>query len=271
MDCYEHGILTKAETGGLDLRFGNAAAMVEMVQQIAERQGLGALLGEGVKRAADQLGSAAVALAVHCKGQEFPAHVPQAKRSLALIYAVNPFGADHMSHDHDPNFTPETDPDTLARQSEMGLLTPLPKRDLSNGKVKFALTTEYAYSLLDCLGTCQFVWGPSWQLYDMNQLVELVQAVTGWRTSLHELMLVGQRRLNMMRYFNAREGFTSAEDVLPPKMFVPLVGGATDGVAVTHEEFESARSMYYELAGWDSEGRPGAARLRQLDLDWLVS
>ena len=84
------------------------------------------------------------------------------------------------------------------------------------------------------------------------------------------LMLVGQRRLNMMRYFNAREGFTSTEDVLPPKMFVPMTGGATDGVAVTHEEFEAARSMYYELAGWDSEGRPTAARLRQLDLDWLV-
>lgn len=270
MDCFEHGILTLKDTNGLELRFGNAAAMVEMVQMIAERKGLGALLGEGVKRAAEKLGPAAAALAVHCKGQEFPAHVPQAKRSLALIYAVNPFGADHMSHDHDPNYTPETSADTLARQSELGLLTPVGKRDLSPAKVKFALTTEYAHSLLDCLGTCQFVWGPSWQLYDMNQLVDLVQAVTGWRTSLHELMLVGQRRLNMMRVFNAREGFTAADDNLPPKMFVPLTGGATDGVAITPEEFASARALYYELAGWDSEGRPTAGRLRQLDLDWLV-
>ncbi|MHB9032070.1 MAG: aldehyde ferredoxin oxidoreductase family protein, partial [Anaerolineae bacterium] len=270
MDCYEQGILTKADTGGLDLHFGNAAALVELVQQIAERKGLGALLGEGTKRAAEKIGKGAPELAVHCKGQEFPAHVPQAKRSLALIYAVNPFGADHMSHDHDPNYTPETDSDTLARQSEMGLLNPQPKRDLSLDKVKFALTTEYAYSLLDCLGTCQFVWGPSWQLYDMNQLVEVVQAITGWKTSLHELMLVGERRLNMMRYFNAREGFTSADDILPPKVFVPLVGGATDGVAVTHEEFEAARANYYMLAGWDNEGRPTEARLRQLNLDWLV-
>lgn len=270
MDCYEHGILSKADTGGLDLHFGNAAAMIELTQQIAERRGLGILLGEGVKRAAEQLGHGAEAFAVHCKGQEFPAHVPQAKRSLALIYAVNPFGADHMSHDHDPNYTPTSGKEGLDRLSELGLITPLGNRDLSQQKVQFALTTEYVYSLLDTLGTCQFVWGPSWQLYDLNQLVELVHAVTGWRTSLHELMLVGQRRLNMMRVFNAREGLTSADDILPPKMFVPMEGGATDGVAITQEEFLAARKMYYQLAGWDEEGRPTEGRLRQLNLDWLV-
>ncbi|MCD6520841.1 MAG: aldehyde ferredoxin oxidoreductase family protein, partial [Anaerolineae bacterium] len=202
MDCYENGILTKEDTGGIELRFGNAEAMVQMVQMIAERKGLGNLLAEGSYRAAQKIGKGAEKLAVTCKKQEYPAHVPQAKRSLALIYAVNPFGADHMSSDHDPNYSPEhSTPETLERLSELGLIHPLDIHDLSVEKVRYALYTEYVHSLLDSLGTCQFVWGPSWQLYDLAQLRDLVQAVTGWRTSLYELMLVGQRRLNMMRVF----------------------------------------------------------------------
>jgi aldehyde:ferredoxin oxidoreductase len=270
MDCYEQGILTKKDTDGLELRFGNAQAMVQLVQMIAERRGLGDLLAEGSLRAAQKIGHGAEALAVHCKGQEYPAHVPQAKRSLALIYAVNPFGADHMSSEHDPSYEPTAAPYKLLRLSELGLLTPLPKRDLSLEKVRFALTTEYFYSLLDSIGTCQFVWGPGWQLYGPDQLVEVVRAITGWQTSLYELMQVGARRLNLMRAFNAREGFTRAQDILPKKGFLALKGGATDGVAVTEEEFLAAREQYYRLAGWDADGIPTPAKLGELGLDWVI-
>lgn len=270
MDCYEQGILTKKDTDGLELRFGNAQAMVQLVQMIAERRGLGDLLAEGSLRAAQKIGHGAEALAVHCKGQEYPAHVPQAKRSLALIYAVNPFGADHMSSEHDPSYEPTAAPYKLLRLSELGLLTPLPKRDLSLEKVRFALTTEYFYSLLDSIGTCQFVWGPGWQLYGPDQLVEVVRAITGWQTSLYELMQVGARRLNLMRAFNAREGFTRAQDILPQKGFLALKGGATDGVAVTEEEFLAAREQYYRLAGWDADGIPTPAKLGELGLDWVI-
>ena len=93
------------------------------------------------------------------------------------------------------------------------------------------------------LGTCQFVWGPSWQLYDMNQLVELVHTVTGWCTSLYELMLVGEQRLSLLRAFNAREGFTLVQGVLPQKAFKALSGGATDGMAMSQESFEQAKAL----------------------------
>ncbi|TEU08193.1 MAG: hypothetical protein E3J25_12370, partial [Anaerolineales bacterium] len=106
MDCYENGILTKEDTGGIELRFGNAQALVKMVEMIAKREGLGDLLGEGSYRAAQKIGRGAEDLAVHCKGQDFPAHVPQAKRSMALIYAVHPFGADPVSSDPDPSDKP---------------------------------------------------------------------------------------------------------------------------------------------------------------------
>jgi len=269
MDCYEHGILTKKDTGGVDLRFGNADAVVQMVQMIADRRGLGDLLAEGSFRAAQKLGKGAEDLVVACKGQDYPAHIPQAKRSLALIYAVNPFGADHMSHEHDPSYEPTASERTLARLSEIGLTHPLDKRDLSAEKVRFSLTTEYVYSLLDCLGTCQFVWGPTWQLYDLGQLRDVVQAITGWKTSLYELMRVGERRLNMMRAFNAREGFGVENDILPKKSFLALKGGATDGVAVGEQEFLKARTLYYQMAGWDENGVPSPGKLAELELEWV--
>lgn len=270
MDCYEHGLLTKEDTGGLELRFGNAEDMVRMVQMIANREGLGDLLAEGSFRAAEEIGRGAEELVVACKKQEFPAHVPQAKRSLALIYAVNPFGADHMSHDHDPNYTPTQDKDTLDRLSTLGLNTPLDKRDLSIAKVRFALATEYMYSALDCLGTCQFAWGPSWQLYGPDQLVEGIRAITGWQTSMEEILLVGERRLNMLRAFNAREGLRKADDALPKKGFIALQGGATDGVRVSEEEFARAREVYYQMAGWDDEGVPLPGTLARLGLEWVA-
>ena len=271
MDCYENGLLTKEDTGGLDLRFGNAEAMVAMVERIAQRTGLGDLLAEGSYRAARKIGRGAEQLAVTCKKQEFPAHAPKAKRSLALIYAVNPFGADHMSSEHDPSYKPSADKEKLDKLSQLGLISPRGPWDLSDEKAHFTLTTEYVYSMLDSVGTCQFVWGPTWQLYNLDQLVELVHAVTGWKTSIYELMLVGQRRLNLMRVFNAREGLDASYDQLPPKSFQPAVGGATDGVSVNAEEFAAAKKRYYQLAGWDERGRPTADRLAQLDLDWAAS
>jgi len=105
----------------------------------------------------------------------------------------------------------------------------------------------------------------------MNQLVEVIQGITGWRTSLYELMKVGQRRLNMMRAFNAREGITSADDVLPKKMLaVPLKGGPTDGIAISEKKFLAARKLYYEMAGWDEEGVPTRGKLAELGLEWVV-
>ena len=115
-----------------------------------------------------------------------------------------------------------------------------------------------------------FVYGPSYQLYGPGQLVDMVRAVTGWDFSLWELMKVGERSLNMMQEFNARQGLTSADDRLPDKLFKPLTGGATDGVRINKEEFDTARSTYYAMSGWDAKGRPTRAKLEELGLSWLV-
>jgi aldehyde:ferredoxin oxidoreductase len=205
------------------------------------------------------------------KNNELPAHMPQVKRSLALIYAVNPFGADHMSHEHDPAYDEDADYESYAeRLAALDLLDPQPASNLNAEKVRYTLYTQQLYSLLDSINLCQFVWGPAWQLYGANQIVQLVKAVTGWDMSLWELMKAGERRLNMLQAFNAREGVGAEADTVPPKLLIPLQGGKTDGVAVTVEEVEAAKSPYYVMAGWDENGRPTRAKLEELALGWVA-
>ena len=264
MDCFERGLITADETGGIDLRFGNAAAMVQLVEMIGEREGLGRVLGEGSARAADRL-EVGRDLVVATKNQEYPAHMPQAKRSMALIYAVNPFGADHQSSQHDATYGKNPE-----RMAELGLIDPQPGDVLNVEKVRFALYTQYFNSLVDTANVCQFVFGPAWQLYGPSQLVDAVRAVTGWNVSMWELMKVGERRLNLLRAFNAREGAGSEADTAPPKLFEPLSGGPTDGVAVTREEIDGAKTVYYRMAGWDPSGRPTRAKLEELAIGWVA-
>ncbi|MFN2185177.1 MAG: aldehyde ferredoxin oxidoreductase family protein [Anaerolineae bacterium] len=265
MDCFEQGIITAEDTGGIELRYGAAEAMVAMTEQIAKREGFGDLLAEGMTQAASRFGPEAEALVTAVKANPLPAHMPEVKRSLALIYAVNPYGADHQSHEHDPSYE-----DYPERMAELGLTDPQPSDVLNEEKVRYSMVTQYLYSALNAIGVCQFVWGPSWHLYGPGQLAEMARAVTGWDITVQELLTAGERAVNMMRAFNAREGFTRAEDKLPPKLFKPLEGGPSDGIAITEEEVSSALSTYYAMCGWDSEGRPTRAKLEELGLAWVA-
>jgi len=257
---------------GLGLAYGDGQSVLRAIEAIALRRGVGDLLAEGSLRAAQTLGPAAVDLTVTVKGQELPAHMPQHKRSLGLVYAVNAFGADHQSSEHDGML--KTKPDSLHRKrlGTLGEFPALDLRDLSDDKVTFAWTSQRFYSALDSLGLCQFVWGSSWQLYGPVETVELVQAGTGWDATLDELLQMGERRINLMRAFNAREGIGKSADTLPKKLFQPLEGtGPSAGVALTTEELERARESYYRLAGCDPEtGYPTRAKLAELGLDWAA-
>lgn len=272
MDCFEHGYLTAKDTGGIDLRFGNADAMLAMVEKIARREGLGDLLANGSAYAARKIGKGAEDLVVAVKNHELPAHMPQVKRSLALIYAVNPFGADHQSHEHDPAYTPDTAPYNLERMAEIGLTHPMSDRVLDREKVKMALTTELDYCFIDTADLCQFVYGPAWQVYGPKEQAELMRATTGWDWTVDDLLKVGERRLNMLRAFNAREGVGREQDTLPKRIYdEPLKGGASDGVAVTHQEVAEALDIYYEMCGWDvATGKPTKATLEKLGLGWMA-
>ena len=273
MECFEKGLIGLEQTGGLELRFGDAQAMLQALEQIVANSGvLGQALSQGSARAAKLWGPACEDCLVTVKGQEAPAHMPQAKKSLGLIYAVNAFGADHQSSEHDWMYEDGiASPLYLERLAELDLKDPCPPGSLEAEKVRFALYTHQFYSMLDTLELCQFVWGPAWTLYGPSETVELLRAVTGWPVSLYELMKVGARRLNLMRVFNTREGFDRKDDVLPKKFFKPLQGaGPTAGVALDRAEMEAAIDLYYQLSGWSPQGVPTRASLVNLGIEWAA-
>jgi aldehyde:ferredoxin oxidoreductase len=274
IDCFEQGLITAEDTGGIELRWGDAGAMIAMLEKTLNREGFGDVLAEGSARAGTRIGNGAEDLVVAVKGTELPAHMPQVKPSLAVIYAVNPFGADHQSSEHDPSYTPrvvENSPDKYGkRMADIGLTDPQPRDVLNEAKVEYALTTQYAYSALDTADVCQFVFGPAWQLLGMKDLADVISAVHGEETTVDDLMTLGARRLNMLRAFNAREGITRERDTLPKRLFTPLEGGPSNGKSVDREEFEAALEIYYEKAGWDPiTGNPTAETLDGLGLSWL--
>jgi aldehyde:ferredoxin oxidoreductase len=260
MDCFEQGILTTADTGGIELRFGDADAMLAILGQIVRREGLGDLLADGSAYAAAHIGRGAEDLVV------------QVKRSLAVVYAVNPFGADHQSSEHDPGYTPGAYDYSLKRMAEIGLTDPQDDRVMNREKVKLALYTMYTYSFMDSANLCQFVYGPSWQLIGPAEMAELASAVTGWPLSVADIQQIGERRLNLTRAFNAREGAGRNRDTLPSRLFdVPLTGGVSDGLFIPRAELETALDDYYAMAGWDvATGVPTKAKLDELAIGWAM-
>jgi aldehyde:ferredoxin oxidoreductase len=265
MECYEHGILTRLDTGGVELTWGNAAAVEQMTHLIGRREGIGRLLGEGVKRAAAALGRGAERFALHVKGQELPMHDPRGKKGLSLAYALSPTGADHMEAPHDPlyeGFHVQGHP-----LGPLGLIEPVKTLDLGPRKVRAFYLTQQVWSLYNSVGMCDFVGTPLNAL-ELEKLVGYVNSVTGWNMSLYEMLKVGERANTLMRLFNCREGFTPEDDVLPQRMHEGIGNGALKGERVDPEQFLAARRLYYEMAGWDPEtGRPTAARLAELDVE----
>ncbi len=264
MECFERGILTPQDTGGLELRFGDAAALVQAVELMGKREGFGRLLSEGSRRASQVIGRGSEAFAMHVKGQEIPMHEPRIKYGLGIGYAVSPTGADHIHNFHDVDYAT---PDGIAGLRPFGILEPLKFNDLGPAKVRLAATEIPWQTLNNVLGMCAFVSGT----YGRLKLVEIVRAITGWETSLHELLKAGERAYTMARAFNAREGITAAEDRLPGRFFEPFREGPSAGNALPPEEFEQARVLFCKMMGWDPQtGAPEAWKLHELGVGWVA-
>jgi aldehyde:ferredoxin oxidoreductase len=269
MECYEHGIITKEDTGGIDLTWGNAAGVEAMVHLIGRREGIGDLLAEGARRAAERLGRGAERFALHVKGQELPMHDPRGKKGLSLAYALSPTGADHMEAPHDPlyaGFHSQGHP-----FGPLGLIEPLDPLDLGPSKVRAFFVTQQVWSYYNSVGMCDFVGAPLNALA-LEPLVDYVNSVTGWNMSLYEMMKVGERANTLMRLFNCREGFTPDDDVLPQRMHEGIGNGPLKGQFIDPDQFLAARRLYYQMAGWDPEtGWPTPAKLAELGIEHGVA
>lgn len=263
MECFERGILSERDTDGLELRFGTAEAMLKMVELIAYREGIGDLLAEGTAKAAQVIGKGAEKYALHVKGQPIPMHEPRYKQGMGLGYAMSPTGADHRHNMHDSMFTAPGS--SLEEVKALGILEPLPLTDLSPAKVRMLTYYLYWQHLVDCLGFCYFI------PFDHNQVVDLVRAVTGWNTSLWELMKVGERCVAMTRAFNIRHGFGPEDDTLPKRFFTPFSSGPLQGVGIDEQKFCQAKETFYSMVGWDNvRGAPTKGKLQELGIDWVA-
>jgi aldehyde:ferredoxin oxidoreductase len=276
IECFEKGLITKDDTGGIELAWGNADAMIALLEATLEREGFGDILAEGSAAAATTIGNGSEDFVVTSKKQELPAHMPRVKPSLAVIYAVNPFGADHQSSEHDGSYTPDTieeSPDKYQkRMADIGLTNPQPADALNEEKIRYALVTQYAFSVLDTADVCQFVYGPGWEMLGMDDLASVINAVTGMGVTVDDLQTYGRRRLNLLRAFNAREGITRDQDTLPKRLYDdPIEDGPSAGRTLDRDTIEEALQTYYRLAEWDPEtGNPTRSTLEALDLAWVA-
>ncbi|MBW1961425.1 MAG: aldehyde ferredoxin oxidoreductase family protein [Deltaproteobacteria bacterium] len=270
MECFENDILSKSDTEGLELTFGNAEAMVKLIEMIGSRQGIGDILAEGVLGAAQKIGNGAEKYAMHVKGQEIPMHEPRGKASLALAYTTSPTGADHVECPHDQLFFPPPNKN-LDEAAMLSLFEPMTPTDLGPEKARYFYYLQNTWNLYNIIGVCIFTAWPLGQ-FKLDHIVEYVRAVTGWNTNLYELVKANERSQQLFRLFNTREGFTKKDDMLPERFFEPLQNGALKGNRLSREDFKKALESYYGMMGWDPDtGIPTPGKLQEVGLGWAVS
>lgn len=267
LECAESGLI-EGEVDGIEIKFGSSDAVIRLIEMIGNRRGVGDLLAEGVKRAAQKIGSEASKFAIHGKGQEVALQDPRGgKIGAALGYAVGPTGGDHIQMEHDFQF--ESEGNFLDSLRPLGIVQPIDAMELSAEKVRLFVINQKIWSFYNVLDLCIFVGLPG-HTFRLKHLVALVDAVTGWESSAVELMEAGERALTMARCFNLREGFTKEDDWIHERFFQPIKGGASEGNAVPREKLEEAISTYYDLMGWDAEtGIPKRSTLVRLGLSWV--
>ena len=255
MDCYEHGILTKKDTGGLDLSFGNYEAMIKLLTMIGTREGLGDILAEGVKRAAEKIGKGAEKYANHIKGLEMTGYDIRGLKTAAIGYAVSFRGADHNRHG----------------AYGLDLKGKVNRFKVEKGRGKMVIEIEDLYTVIDSLIVCKFGRGTYYDTFE--DLAQLYNTATGLDMSAEELRTAGERINNLGRLFNIREGFTRKDDGLPAKvMSTPIPDDTVSkGSRITQKELDFMLDDYYEARGWTKEGVPTIEKLKEIGMKDLAS
>jgi len=235
MECFENNVLESKDTDGLDLTFGNAQAMLEMVERIARRQGFGDLLAEGTKRASETIGKGATDYAMHVKGEEIPMHEPRFKQPLGLHYSMHVTGADHGTGINDSS---ALDEESAKKLYELG----------------------FSAQLSNYIGICRFVpWSD-------QQIIDALECITGWQMDSRELMDVVERGIALARIFNIREGFSAEDDRLPKRFETTPSDGPLKGINPI--KLARAQKTYYQIMGWDEFGIPTRKKLADLQIVW---
>ena len=247
MECNERGLLPEAQK--LGLRFGHADSLFRILRMIAEREGLGALLAEGSRRAALETGSDSSYWAMHVKGLELPGYEPRSLKTMALGLAVSPRGACHnRSGAYEADFSGEVD-----------------RLRADRGRGALVAASEDFAAVLDSLVICKFLRKCFTDFY--GEAAELLSKVTGWNCSKEELKRTGARIHTLKKLFNIREGWRPQDDWLPEKVLSEtLPTGVARGVGLTTEELREMIQSYYQARQWDENGLIPEPKLRELGI-----
>jgi len=262
MECYSKGILTRTQTGGLEINFGDSDLIVDLVEKIATRQGVGDLLAEGTQIMAEKLGQGSASFAMNVKGLEMPAYDPRAAKITGLGYVTANRGGDHITgYIQLPTFVDM--PMLIIDESQIkDPFNPDPK------EAKVLVDLENALTIFDAIGACKFMG----ILLTAEDFSALISHATGWDWGVSDFRQTGERIYNLMRAYCVREGITRENDVLPARLMLePLPEGPAKGMYVEEEMLEKMKDAYYEFRGWDSAtGIPSAGKLEELNLADLI-
>lgn len=251
MDCYEKGILSKEELGGIDAKFGNAEAMLKLLELMGKREGIGEILADGVKAAAAKIGKDSDKLAQHIKGLEVTGYDARCLKTAALGYAVSFRGADH----------------NRSGAYVLDLTGKVDRLKAEKGRGKLVSDLEDSYSIIDSLIVCKNAKGTFYK--EMAELAKLYSLVTGIEMTPEEIAAAGQRINNIARLINVREGLSRKDDTLPWKvMNVPIPDdGPMKGAVVSQDELDLLLDDYYKTRGWTLDGVPTKVKLEELGLN----
>ncbi len=255
MEALEKGLLSKEDLGGINLTWGNIEAILAVLRLILNKEGIGDLLGQGVKNAAQVIGKGSEDFAVHVKGMELPMHDPRAFFGFGPTYATSPRGACHchgyLGGIEGRNTIPEAGINEIQDRhalSGKGILTKA-VQDLSTAVHSSIICVFTIYSL------------------GASDLAQALSAATGISYTGEDVLKIGERIFNLQRAFNNRFGITSADDVLPPRVLTSTIGGPIEGLV---PNFKEQMEEYYQARGWNASGKPSQAKLEELGLDFVI-
>jgi aldehyde:ferredoxin oxidoreductase len=245
MECYKHGVISKDDLWGMEGTFGNEELYVKLIHAISQREGIGDLLAEGVKRAAERLGQGTEEYAMHVKGMELPGYDPRGTHGMGIAYATSDRGACHQR----------------AWTVNNEILAEPPNNHSIKGKARLVKDIQDERAACFSLVLCDFV------PLDLEDFVSMTNASTGFNYTEDEYLKCGERIWNLTRLFNVREGADRKADTLPKRLTEPVPEGPSEGKAVTVEMLDSMLDEYYEYRGWTVDGIPGAEKIKELGLD----
>lgn len=253
MECFERGILTAEDTGGMDLRFGSGEDLLECIRHIAHREGIGSLLAEGSLKASRKIGQGSEAWAMQVKGLEMPGYEPRSLKTMALGLAVNTRGACH-------NRSSAYEADFSSRVNRL---------EVDDARGSITADGEDFSAVLDSLIWCKFLRKAFDDLYEES--AEILGHITGWDMSARELQIAGERVNNLKKAFNIREGWTREDDTLPDRTLgETLPTGIVKGVGLSKKELNMMVQGYYRARGWNDDGTIPEGKIQELQLEGVI-